>query len=100
MPIGSKSEDWVDLSYLCNEEPDQEVDLAQPVAVLLLPAVPRTLLLCMHWRDVEGTQQVFISDCRLGEQGTQFCHFIVITKLYRLGHSFPDSCCFVDYCFF
>ena len=63
MLIGSESEVWLDLSHLGNKEPDQEVDLAQPVAVLLLPAVPRTLLLCMHWGDVEGTQQVFILDC-------------------------------------
>ena len=100
MAICSESEDWVDLSHFGNKEPDQEVDLAQPVAVLLLPAVPRTLLLCMHWGDVEGSQQVFILNCRLGEKGTQFCHFIVIRKLHSLGQPVLNACCFVDNCFF
>ena len=31
---------WVDLFQIGNKEPNQEVDLAQPVAVLLLSTVP------------------------------------------------------------
>ena len=47
--VEAKFEDWVDLSHLENEKPDQEVHLTQPVAVLFLLALLRALLLGVHW---------------------------------------------------
>ena len=85
MSIGSKSEDWVDLSHLGNKEPGQEEDnLSQSSFCLQSPG--HSCYACTGGRGGHSAG-LHISDCQLGEQGTMFCHFVIESKLHRFGFS-------------